>query len=261
MLSVQQIKSYYPEQLQSFDRFIIREYLQYKILEIIFETPYENKLAFLGGTCLRIVYNNNRFSEDLDFDNFKLSIDDFYAITLIVKQELERLGYDVEIRNVHKGAYHCYIRFPQLLYNEGLSDHKEEKILIQLDTESHEFYYKPDQPVLNKFDVFTQINVTPGDLLLAQKFFAVINRKRNKGRDFFDIVFLLGQGQTPNYDYLNAKTGIANPDDLRSVVLEKCKKLDMEEMAADVKPFLFNPKDEKKILLFPKYMEQAKLTR
>lgn len=260
MLSLQEIKPYYPEQLQSYERFIIREYLQYKILEIIFETPYESKLSFLGGTCLRIVHNNNRFSEDLDFDNFDLSLSDFNTITIIVKQELERLGYDVEMRNVHKGAYHCYIRFPELLYNEGLSNHKEEKILIQLDTESHEYDYKPDKPVLNKFDVFTQINVTPADLLLAQKFFAVINRKRNKGRDFFDIVFLLGHGQTPNYDYLQAKIGIANPDDLRALVLEKCRDLNMEEMATDVKPFLFNPKDEKKILLFPKYLEQAKLS-
>jgi predicted nucleotidyltransferase component of viral defense system len=260
MLSLQEIKPYYPEYLQRYERFIIREYLQYKILEIIYETPFESKLSFLGGTCLRIVHNNNRFSEDLDFDNFKLSIDDFNEITLIVKQQLERLGYEVEMRNVHKGAYHCYIRFPVLLYNEGLSDHKEEKILIQLDTESHNFDYKPDQPVINKFDVFTQINVTPADLLLAQKFFAIINRKRNKGRDFFDIVFLLGQGQSPNFDYLQAKIGIANPDDLRSVVLEKCRKLNMKEMAKDVKPFLFNPKDEKKILLFLEYMEQVKLS-
>lgn len=259
MLSLQQIKSYYPEQLQGFDRFIIREYLQYKILEIIFETPYQSKLSFLGGTCLRIVYNNTRFSEDLDFDNFKLSMDDFSAITVIVKQELKRLGYDVEIRNVKKGAYHCYIRFPELLYNEGLSKHKEEKILIHLDTESHEFEYIPNQHLLNKFDVFTQINSTTGDILLAQKFFAVINRNRNKGRDFFDIVFLLGQGQTPNYDYLQAKTSIANPDNLRSVVLEKCRKLNMKEMAKDVKPFLFNPKDEKKVLLFPEYIKQVKL--
>ena len=261
MLSLQEIKPYYPEHLQSFERFIIREYLQYKILEIIFETPYQSKLSFLGGTCLRIVHNNNRFSEDLDFDNFNLSKDDFNAITKILKLELERLGYDIEMRNVHKGAYHCYIRFPGLLYNEGLSNQKEEKILLQLDTESHKFDYKPDQPVLNKFDVFTQINATPGDILLAQKFFAVINRKRNKGRDFFDIVFLLGQGQTPDYNYLKAKIGIANPDDLRSTILEKCKKLDMKEMAADVKPFLFNPKDDKKILLFPKYVEQVKLSR
>jgi predicted nucleotidyltransferase component of viral defense system len=260
MLSLQEIKPYYPEQLQSYERFIIREYLQYKILEIIFETPYESKLSFLGGTCLRIIHNNSRFSEDLDFDNFNLSIDDFNSITVIVKQELERLGYEVEMRNVHKGAYHYYIRFPELLYNEGLSNHKEEKILIQLDTESHEFEYKPDQPILNKFDVFTQINVTPPDLLLAQKFFAVINRKRNIGRDFFDIVFLLGQGQTPNYDYLQAKIGITNPDELRALVLEKCRDLIMEEMATDVKPFLFNPKDEKRILLFPQYMEHAKLS-
>ena len=260
MLSLQQIKSYYPEQLQGFDRFIIREYLQYKILEIIFETPYQSKLSLLGGTCLRIVYDNTRFSEDLDFDNFELSMDDFKAITAIVRKELEMLGYEVEIRNVHTGAYHCYIRFPELLYNEGLSDHKEEKILIQLDTESHEFDYKPDQPVLNKFDVFTQINSTTGDILLAQKFFAILNRKRNKGRDFFDIVFLLGQGQTPNYNYLTAKTDITNPDDLRSAILEKCKHLKMKEMAKDVKPFLFNPKDEKKILLFPEYIKQVSLT-
>jgi predicted nucleotidyltransferase component of viral defense system len=259
MLSLEEIKPYYPENLQRYERFLIREYLQYKILEIIFETPYQSKLSFLGGTCLRIVYNNTRFSEDLDFDNFKLSVDDFNAITVIVKQELELLGYHVEMRNVHKGAYHCYIRFPELLYNEGISNHKKEKILIQLDTESHEYDYIPDQPVLNKFDVFTQINATPGDILLAQKFFAVINRKKNKGRDFFDIVFLLGRGITTNYDYLEAKTGITNPDALRSVVLKKCNKIDMKEMAADVKPFLFDPKDEKKIILFPEYLKQARL--
>lgn len=259
MLSLEEIKPYYPEHLQSFERFIIREYLQYKILEIIFETPYENKLAFLGGTCLRIVYGSNRFSEDLDFDNFNLSTDDFNGITEIVKRELERLGYEVEMRNAKKGAYHCYIRFPELLFKEGLTNHKEEKILIQLDTESHEFDYKPDQPILNKFDVFTQINVTPGDLLLAQKFYAVINRKRNKGRDFFDIVFLLGQGQVPNYAYLRAKIDVKTPDELRQIIIDKCLNLNMNEMANDVKPFLIDPKDEKKILLFPKYMEQAKL--
>ena len=140
---------------------------------------------FLAGTCLRIVHNNNRFSEDLDFDNFDLSMDDFNGITAIVKTQLERLGYEVEMRNVKKGAYHCYIRFPEILFNEGLTQHKEEKILIQLDTEAHDFIYKPEHPLLNKFDVFTQINTTPKDILLAQKFYAIINRKRNKGKGFF----------------------------------------------------------------------------
>src|SRR5680860_84758 len=243
MLSLKELKPYYPESLHDYERFIIREYLQYKILEIIFESPYENKLAFLGGTCLRIVHNNNRFSEDLDFDNFGLTMNDFNGITAVVKTELERLGYEVEIRNVKKGAYHCYIRFPEILYDEGLTQHKEEKILIRLDTEAHNFNYKPDKPLLNKFDVFTQINTTPKDILLAQKFYAIVNRKRNKGRDFFDIVFLLSQEQTPNYEYLFAKLGIESPEMLRHRIIEKCEQLDMKEMAQDVRPFLFNPKD------------------
>ena len=259
MLSLEELKPYYPEYLHDYERFIIREYLQYKILEIVFESPYENKLAFLGGTCLRIVHHSNRFSEDLDFDNFKLTPDDFTAITKVVKTELERLGYEIEMRNVTKGAYHCYVRFPEILYNEGLTNHKEEKILIRLDSEAHEFNYKPDQSLLNKFDVFTQINTTPKDILLAQKFYAVLNRKRNKGRDFFDIVLLLGQRQLPNYSYLNMKLNITNPDDLREQIIEKCVELDMQEMAKDVRPFLFEKKDEKKILLFTKYMEQVKL--
>ena len=259
MLNLKELKPYYPESLHDYERFIIREYLQYKILEIVFESPFENKLAFLGGTCLRIVHNNNRFSEDLDFDNFDLSLDDFNGITSIIKTELERLGYEVEMRNVKKGAYHCYVRFPEILFNEGLTQHKEEKILIRLDTEAHGFNYKPEQPLLNKFDVFTQINATPKDILLAQKFYAVVNRKRNKGRDFFDIVFLLSQGQTPNYEYLFAKLGIDSPEMLRQKIIQKCAQLDMNEMAQDVRPFLFNKKDEKKILLFSKYMEQVKL--
>ena len=233
--------------------------MQYKILEIVFESPFENKLAFLGGTCLRIVYNNNRFSEDLDFDNFNLTVDDFNGITSIVKTELERLGYEIEMRNVKKGAYHCYIRFPEILFNERLTQHKEEKILIRLDTEAHDFGYKPDQYLLNKFDVFTQINTTPKDILLAQKFYAVINRKRNKGRDFFDIVYLLSQEQTPNYKYLFEKIGIDSPDVLRQKIIDKCAQINMNEMAQDVSPFLFNKKDEKKVLLFSKYMEQVKL--
>ena len=261
MLNLEELKPYYPEYLHDFERFIIREYLQYKILEIVFESPYENKLAFLGGTCLRIVHNSNRFSEDLDFDNFNMTSEDFNGITKVVKTELERLGYEVEMRNVKKGAYHCYIRFPEILYKEGLTNHREEKILIRLDSEAHEFGYKPDQLLLNKFDVFTLINTTPKDIILAQKLFAVINRKRNKGRDFFDIIFMLGKGQLPNYEYLNVKLGINTPDELKQRIINKCAELDMKEMAIEVRPFLLDKKDEKKVLLFPKYMEQVKLTK
>jgi len=259
MLSLTEIKASYIEALQKYERFIYREYLQYKILEIIFESPFANKLSFLGGTCLRIVHNNSRFSEDLDFDNFNLSANEFGQISEFVKNRMQLIGYKVEMRNINKGAYHCYIKFPDLLFNEGLSLHKEEKILIQLDTESHDFEYQPTQPILNKFDVFTQINTTSTDLLLAQKFYAVINRKRNKGRDFFDIVFLLGQNVLPNYEYLNYKLGISDSGDLKKQILEKCSQLDMNEMAKDVQPFLFNSNDTKRVLLFEEYLKNISL--
>ena len=257
MISLSQIQTFFPEHLHGYKRFILREYLQCKILELIFDSKHASQLSFLGGTCLRIVHNNNRFSEDLDFDNFGLSQEKFDRITAIIEEGLTKLGYTVQIQNITRGAYHCYIRFPDILYQEGLSGYSNEKILIQLDSEAHEFDYQPDKPILNKFDVFTLINTTPPDVLLSMKFYAVMNRKRNKGRDFFDIVSMLGWGYKPNYSYLKHRLGVYTSSELKKMILNKCATLDMQEMANDVKPFLFNPDDVKKILLFEPYLEQA----
>lgn len=260
MLRLNDIKHFFPQQLHQFQRFMLREYLQYKILEIIFESDFASKLSFLGGTCLRVVHENRRFSEDLDFDNFDLTPRDFDRVTSHVKAELELWGCNIEMRNVKRGAYHCHIKFPDILFDEGLSGHKEEKILIQLDTEAHGYSYKPNQPIINKFDVFTRINVTPDHILAAQKFFAVLNRKRNKGLDFYDIVFLLGKGIFPDYEYLNQKLGIDSESELKFAILERCREIDMNEQADDVMPYLFDPKEAKKVRCFVDFIQNAKLT-
>lgn len=213
----------------------------------------------MGGTCLRIIHGNTRFSEDLDFDNFNLSENEFAKISDHIATELAKEGYEIEIRIVHKGAFQCYIKFPQLLYSQRLSNIKEEKILIQLDTEAQDFSFSLEKLILNKFDVFTQINTTPLDLLLAQKFYAIINRKRNKGRDFFDVVFILSKIKTPNYDYLNQKLQIKNANQLKELIFEKCSSIDMNDMAKDVAPFLFNSIDTNKVKLFVDYLKQEKL--
>ena len=258
MLSIEEIEKSYPENLRGFKRFILREYLQHKILQIVFNSKYANKLCFLGGTCLRVVHNNNRFSEDLDFDNFHLTEKTFGAISEIIIKELEREGYEVEFKNVYKGAYHCHIKFPGLLFKEGLSGYKNERILIQLDTEPQHFKFRPELFILNKFDVFKQIFITPLDILLSQKFFAICNRRQPKGRDFFDAVFLLGKTK-PNYDYLEFKMNIKTTEGLKRKLLDRCKNINMIDVADDVKPFLFNPNDAKKVILFPEYIRQKKL--
>lgn len=260
MLNVNELLPYYDKSLHGYREFILREYLQCKILQIIFNVPeYSEKLSFLGGTCLRIVHGNTRFSEDIDFDNLRLTEPKFQTLSTLIQKELMREGYEVEVKTVIKGAFHCYIRFPGLLFQESLSGYHEQKILIQLDTEPQHFEFVPQLFILNKFDVFTEITVTPPDILLAQKFYAAINRKRSKGRDFFDIIFLLARNSKPNYEYLQVKLGINNPAALKDRVLETCAKIDMRAMARDVAPFLFHPSDAKKIELFESYIKQVEL--
>jgi hypothetical protein len=60
-----------------------------------------------------------------------------------------------------------------------------------------------------RFDVFSRINIVPADILTAQKIFCIFNRSRPMGRDFFDVVFLLGKSGV-NFDYLDRKMSIRN---------------------------------------------------
>ena len=73
---------------------------------------------------------------------------------------------------------------------------------IRVDTAQQGFAYEPALKLLNKFDVFAGVRVTPIAILLSLEITAAMERKRPKGRDFFDITFLLGQVK-PNYAFLN----------------------------------------------------------
>ncbi len=256
MLDIGQIESFYPEYLKPFKRNLLREYLQYKILDIIFESKFGERLSFMGGTAARIIHSNTRFSEDLDFDNLGLDEGDFKQLSELIKRKLEQEGYIVEVKNVFKGAYRSYIRIFGVLFENGLSGHREERLLIQLDAEPQRFSYCPDVVIINKFDVFLRINVVPVDVLLAQKIYAIFERKRPMGRDFYDAVFLLGKTK-PNLEYLKQKLKIRDNFDLKKRLLLRCEKLNFKLLAKDVGPFLFAPHDSKKVLFFYDYIKDA----
>lgn len=258
MLNLQEIEKSYPESIRGFKKNILREYLQYKILQIIFNSKYAGKVAFLGGTELRIIHNNSRFSEDLDFDNFGLNKNEFDEISKEVKKQLRLEGYTVEIKNVFKGAYRCYIRIPKLLFDNNLSGYEEEKILVQLDTAPHGFAYQPERVIVNKFDIFTEVKVTPIDIILSQKIYAIFNRKTQKGRDFYDVVFLLSKTR-PNYGYLKMKIGVDSGKELKRKLLNFCAGLDFKRLGDDVRPFLFDAQDTAKVELFERYIESVDL--
>jgi predicted nucleotidyltransferase component of viral defense system len=258
MLMLDKIEQQYLPHLRPFKKNILREYLQYKILEIIFESKLSLKLSFLGGTVLRIVHENDRFSEDLDFDNFGMTKSDFVFLSDEIKKGLENQGYEVEIKNIFKGAYRCKIKLPGVLFNNKLSNLREEKILIQIDSVAHDFDYKPDKKNLNKFDVFTEIFTTPIDILLSQKIYAIFERRRPKGRDFYDVVFLLSLTK-PDYKYLDLKLKISSPAVLKQRLLKYIKDLDFDDLAQDVKSFLIRPQSSKKVKMFKEFIKQADL--
>lgn len=184
MLDIKQIESFYPKHLRPYKKNLLREYLQYKILEAIFDSEFHETLSFMGGTASRIIHGNTRFSEDLDFDNLSMSEKDFKQLLIIIQKKLELEGYVIENRNVFKGAFRSYLKISNILYENGISSHKEEKLLIQIDAEPQRFNYQSDKIIVNKFDVFLRINVVPVDILFAQKIYAIFKRKRTMGRDF-----------------------------------------------------------------------------
>jgi predicted nucleotidyltransferase component of viral defense system len=258
MLDLQQIKQEYPEPLRGYERAIVREYLQVKILQAIFESAQASKLSFLGGTALRIVHGNSRFSEDIDLDNFGLSWQAFGELIQKVKLFLELEGFLVETRMVAKDAYHCDLRFPQLLYEQGLSPHRHEKLFIQLDTVAQGYTYTPEVKILNKFDVFTQVRVTPLNVLLSQKIYTAVNRKRPRGRDFYDITFLLSKTR-PDFGFIHQMMGIASPEGLREGFLLRIESFDFDALAGDVAPFLIAKDQVKRVVKFREFWKEVQL--
>ena len=259
MLDFEQIKAQYPEALQGFERALLREYLQYKILQGLFESKFASRISFLGGTALRIIYGNNRFSEDIDLDHFGLRWEEFEDLIGDAVRLMELEGFSVEASQVEKAAFHCTIRIPEVLFEHGISPLQEEKVRIRVDTAARGYDYQPDVRILNKFDVFTQVRVTPLPVLLSQKIFAAVNRKRPKGRDFYDISFLFGLTK-PDFGFIQKKMGIFSPEELREMVLRKVASYDFNALADDVAPFLMNKAQKLRVQQFILYWEQVPMS-
>ncbi|NSW94724.1 MAG: nucleotidyl transferase AbiEii/AbiGii toxin family protein [Bacteroidales bacterium] len=95
MISFDDIKSFFGDTYRrnpAYFEYMLKEYFHYRILDIMFSGENANKLSFIGGTCLRILHRIQRFSEDLDFDCFNLSREEFIDLTDRVIHRLARAG-------------------------------------------------------------------------------------------------------------------------------------------------------------------------
>lgn len=234
--------------------YLLVEYLQCQILDSMFQQEQSEHLSFIGGTSIRLVYGGTRFSEDLYFDNFGLSFGDFQDLIAAVLSDMRQKGYEASGRFVEKEAFHCYVKFPKILFDHGLSPLQEENILIRIDTVKKDKIVAPAPFILNRFDVRRDILVNPASVILSQKLIAILGRKREKGRDFFDVSFLWGQAK-PDYEYIRVMAGM-DRSALFDALRKRCGELDFVRLANDVERFLIHPEQKDRVLKFCDLLEQ-----
>ena len=255
MLTLEQIREYFPEQVVKRNpRGILVEYLQYELLDSLFKLKEAAFLSFIGGTAIRMLQQSPRFSEDLDFDNFGLTFGQFEEALQKACRDMNAKGFLVEYRTVERGAYHCYLKFPEILFKSGISSHASEKILIRIDTEAKERFYKPQIYLLNKFTLYRQILTAPPSILLSQKMMTVLQRKREKGRDLFDVSILMGVAE-PDFDYMARYLSLGKGEIIDQFT-RRVEELDLKFLAKDVEPFLFSPEQKERVLTFREYWRQ-----
>ena len=228
------------------------------ILNFLSSSKYVKKIAFIGDTNLRLLKGIDRFSEDLDFDCKDFSIEEFVEMSQSVLTFLKRSGIKAETREKQSDkltAFRSRFYFPELLFELGLSAYKEERFLIKIESQNQEFEYTPQMVTISGCGFFMSFPVPPDDILCAMKISALLSRA--KGRDFYDIMFLLSQ-TNPNYDYLAQKQGIHNLMELKIKLEETINKVDLHNKSKDFEHLLFNKENKNRILHFKEFVEKLK---
>ncbi len=258
MIRIEQIRNFFPAQIRGdsgFDKYMLKEYLQLMILDYLSSTPSVRKMAFIGGTNLRLVKGIDRFSEDLDFDCKEFSKEEFVEMTNGVIQFLERSGLRVEVRdkeNPKLTAFRRNIYFPELLFDLGLSGHKEERFMIKIESQDQGIAYSNVMTNIKGCGFFFPFPVPSNGVLCSMKIVAMLTRA--KGRDFYDLMFLLPQSK-PDYDFLSKRCGIHNLQEFKQATAELLKTGDLNKKQKDFEHLLFNKTSSEKILRFGEFMD------
>ena len=260
MIDLNLIRSYFPLHIREnaqFDKDMLKEYIQLMILDFLSSTSYIRKMAFIGGTNLRLVKGIDRFSEDLDFDCKNMTKEEFMAMTDDVLVFLQRSGLNAitkDKENDKLTAFRRNIHFPQLLFDLGLTGHREKRFLVKIESQDQGVDYNPVLVNVKGCGFFFPLPVPPEDVLCSMKLAALLTR--SKGRDFYDAMFLLGYTQ-PNYNFLQKRSGIGSAQDLKVAIEDVLKTTDLSIKKKDFEHLLFNKQNSERILRFGEFAKAA----
>ncbi len=260
MIEIHAIKNFFPPSMRDdtgFLKLMLKEYIQCQILEYISNSPFISRLSFIGGTNLRLIKRIDRFSEDLDFDCKGMVKEDFLTLTDGVLRHLNFLGYTVMAKDREHDALTAFRRslyFPQLLFNLQLSGYRNERFLIKIEMEDQKIPYQTVPAFVQSCGFYFPIPVPPDETLCAMKISALLSR--GKGRDFYDVMFLLGQTK-PDFEFLGMRHGIHDVQDLKRALKLRLSDVELVNKQKDVQHLLFNRGRSSMIVNFKSFIDTS----
>ena len=230
-------------------RNVAREYLQARILGVLQRAGAMIPLAFHGGTALRFLFATQRYSEDLDFalegsrDRY-----DFRSYLRAIQAELQAEGYAPEVKvNDQKVVHSAFVRFPGLLYELGLSPHRDEVLAVKLEVDTNPPAGAGLETTVVRRHIILRLQHHDRASLLAGKLHAVLQRPYLKGRDLYDLLWYLSAPDwpPPNLVLLNNALrqtgwtgGTLDEAAWRLAVATRLREANWAQAVADVRPFL-----------------------
>ena len=233
------------------------EVMQQITLAGLYRGGFFDHAAFYGGTCLRIFYGLQRFSEDMDFsllkpdENFKL--ENYFNFIIA---EFRTLGREVVITRKEKktqtNVESAFLKDNTEIYNLSFSTEKQIKIKIEVDTQPPIGFLTEHKLLLLPFSFMVRC-YTLSDLY-AGKMHALLFRNwktRVKGRDWYDFEWYVRNNITLNFNHLQKRTvqinGLSEQDFTFEVfkknLKERIEKTNIEVVKNDLRPFLKNPEE------------------
>jgi hypothetical protein len=235
---------------------VAREYLQARILHVLQVERAFIPLAFMGGTALRFAYQVQRYSEDMDFTLVAGRTGyDLERYGTAMKRAFEREGYDVRVKLRQRTTVQKVdIRFYGVPFDLGLSPHLDEVLMIRIEVDTN----PPEGAVLELSEVWTdpRVRVQHHDRasLFAGKVAAMLARPYLKGRDVYDVDWMMGFQDWPPINETLLHAALAQSENAHvdadalvarwpEAVLEKLEAADWDAVEADVAPFLASEAD------------------
>ncbi|MBP9706055.1 MAG: nucleotidyl transferase AbiEii/AbiGii toxin family protein [Oligoflexales bacterium] len=242
------------------EKMVLQELIQEISLLGLWRSKFFEHAAFYGGTSLRILYGLDRFSEDLDFTLLKKDQKfDLNKYTRAIKHELESFDIEASVerkeKNIQTAIESAFIKTDsQICFIVAASKFKAQKgslikVKIEIDTDAVPGF----QTEAKQFFWPQPFSVLTCDLpsLFAGKIHATFCRGlRNyvKGRDWYDVLWYVGQRVRTNWQYLEEKVrdsghwkGDFSPELFRCWAKDQVENLDVSAARRDVERFITQP--------------------